>query len=153
MIPVCVLWIDPGGMTGLASLGHMGTRFHADEYPFREACDRVYGFCSYWKSALAIGWERFTITSQTHKKSPQPEALEVIGVARWLAMSWGCQILTPAQQHTPGTADREQLQAIGWWVPGKDDAQSAACHMLRWLLATQNLPAREAGMLAEARSR
>ena len=32
------------------------------------------------------------------------------------------------------------LKALGWWAPGLDDAQSAACHMLRWMMAGNMAP-------------
>jgi hypothetical protein len=138
-------------MTGLATL--IRGRFHADERPFLEAGHKVYALCAEYKQALWVGWERFTIMPGTHKLTRQPEAMEMIGVIRYLALTWGCRILEPAQQHTPDATDQERLKAIGYWVPGKNDAQSAAAHMLNWLLASQSLPPREAGILSAARSR
>lgn len=150
VIPPAVAWIDPGLMTGIAVLER--GRFTVNEYEFQAAGDRLYGLCAQWRSALWLGWERFTINSQTHKKTRQPEAMEFIGVARYLATAWRCTILAPAQQHTPNSLDRRRLEAIGWWVPGKDDAQSAACHMLSWLEKSRNLPPREREILAAART-
>lgn len=145
-----VLWVDPGGMTGLARIER--GRFHADEFPFGEACDRINAMCAYWRHSMAIGWERFTITTETHKKTRQPEAMEIIGVCKYLAASYRCQVLRPAQQHTPDRRDRELLQALGWWVPGKDDAQSAAAHMLHWMMRAGTVPSAAAAKLAAARS-
>lgn len=145
-----VLWVDPGGMTGLARIER--GRFFADEYEPMEACDRIAAMCFYWRHAMAIGWERFTITADTHKKSRQPEAMEIIGVCKWLAHSYKCQVLPPAQQHTPDRYDRQRLQTLGWWTPGKDDAQSASAHMLNWMLRSGNVPSLAAGKLAAARS-
>jgi hypothetical protein len=151
MMPPAVMWIDPGGMTGIAVL----TRrfgFWADEFAFQEAGATIQQWCTGWSQALAVGYERFTIGPQTHKLTRQPEAMEMIGVARWFATACGCQVLKPAQQHTPDAIDRQRLEAIGWWTPGKDDAQSAACHLLKWLMTTGNLPNREAGILAAQRA-
>jgi len=144
MLPLAVLWVDPGKMTGLAYLSiagqQPGHRFGALELPFQEACLNIDSMCQGWGSSLAIGWERFTITSRTYKLTPQPDALHVIGVCRYLAGKHGCRVLPEAPQATPGAAEQAQLRAIGWWQPGKDDAQSAAAHLLRYCVKTGNVP-------------
>lgn len=142
MLRPVTAWVDPGGMTGIAIWqSAMGGFFSAAEYPFDEAGDALWDLAGNYGRSMAIGWERFTVGPQTHKLTSQPEAMEVIGLCRWVAHYHGCHVLTPAQQHSPDRADREALQKIGWWVPGKDDAQSAACHMLRWMKRENELPA------------
>ncbi len=144
-----VLWIDPGLTSGLAILER--GEFRADELPFQAACDRIAGLCAHWKTALAIGWEKYAITPDTHKMTRQPEAMEVIGVARYFAAACHCQVLPPTAPSDRNVATPEMLKALGWWVPGKDDAQSAAQHLLAYLLRTGTLPDREAAILASAR--
>jgi len=132
-------------MTGIATLSiagqQPGYQFNALELPFTEACRSIDLWCSGWSPQLAIGWERFDIDDQTHKKTRQGihDALHVIGVCRYLTAKHNCRVLSEGQRHTPDAADRRMLQALGWWVPGKDDAQSAACHMLRWLIRSNEL--------------
>jgi hypothetical protein len=145
-----ILAIDPGLITGIATL-QMG-EFRATELPFQEACRTIHGLCARWAGSLSVGWERFDITPGTHKLTRQPEAVQVIGVARYFAELHGCRVLPPFGQHTPDAADRARLQAIGWWVPGQDDAQSAACHLLRLLLADGTAPPGVVAKLAEART-
>lgn len=147
-LPPVVLWCDPGGMTGIAI--YSGGHFAADEYAFQDACFLVDGWCMANGKGLWIGWERYAPIPGRPQKDAHT-ALEPIGVMRYLATLHGCRILPEAQQHTPDRADRERLQALGWWVPGKDDAQSAAAHMLRWMMREHLLPAREARILAELR--
>lgn len=152
-LPPAVLWIDPGQMTGIATLlsndaswGTMvlkGTEpsFAADEFPFAAACPEIEGLCRRYGQTLAIGWERFDINDRTHKKTQAgiKDALHVIGVCRYLTGKYNCRFLGEAQQHTPDSTDRQRLQLLGWWRPGKDDAQSAAAHMLRWLIRENEL--------------
>jgi len=116
-------------------------RFDAIELPFASACSTIESVCANWTNRLAFGWERFDIDDQTHKKTRGGiyDALHVIGVCRYLAAKYGCRVLPEGQRHTPTAEDREQLQRLGWWVPGKDDAQSAACHMMNWLIRTNEL--------------
>lgn len=148
MLPPAVLWIDPGGMTGLARL-ERGT-FTVDERAFQAAGDFIVGMTHHYGPMLSLGWERFTIFADTHKYTQQPEALEIIGLARYHATANRCRILPEQEQMTPKPGDRRKLEAIGWWLPGKNDAQSAANHMLVWLLRQGELPPRERAMLAAA---
>jgi hypothetical protein len=139
------MWVDPGKQTGNAVLGmndHYGfLEFGAREDPFFIACELIEAVASSNRMGLAIGWERFDINAGTHKMTREGinDALHVIGVCRYIAAKYGCRVLEPAQQHTPDPAERTQLKKLGWWVPGKDDAQSAACHMLRWLIRENEL--------------
>lgn len=152
MLPPAVLWADPGKMTGFAlyktaepGLGRLvplaRPSFEAYEMPFDQACQIAEHVCWKYGDGLALGWERFDINAQTHKKTREGinDALHMIGVLRYLTAKYRCRFLGEAQQHTPDRAEREQLTRLGWWVPGKDDAQSAAAHLLRWLVRENEL--------------
>jgi hypothetical protein len=136
--PPVVLWLDPGGMTGFACL-EFG-RFWCDEYDWDKACDRLASICGHYRSALYIGWERFTILPDTHKKSPQPEAYEFPGVVKYLARAYGCALLQPAAPKQRQEATPQMLRKLGWWLPGKNDAQSAAQHLLAFLMRSNCVP-------------
>ena len=154
MLPPAVLWVDPGKMTGMAAYfspyvnRDVKRGFEFGEFPFLEACQRIEIACIAWGAHLAVGWERFTVNADTHKKTPQPDAMHVIGVCRYVTVKYGCRVLPEAQQATPDALEQRQLKAIGWWVPGKDDAQSAAAHMLRYLVRENELPPQEREILA-----
>lgn len=140
MRPPHMLWVDPGKMTGLAYLNQDGG-FGAREFPFWPACKEIEVLAARHTVELAIGWERFDINADTHKKTREgiTDALHMIGVCRFLTARYSLRFLGEAQQHTPDADEKRQLITLGWWRPGMDDAQSAACHMLRWLARTQNL--------------
>jgi hypothetical protein len=139
-IPPVVLWVDPGKMTGVAYLNER-REFAADEWPFGPACREIGSLCERFGRTLAIGWERFDINSETHKKTQAgtKDAMHMIGACRYLVARYECRFLGEAHQHTPTPVERDQLKRLGWWRPGKDDAQSAACHMFRWLMAEGEL--------------
>jgi hypothetical protein len=141
MLPPCVLWIDPGKMTGLAWLWQVnaGTSFWADEFAFQEAGQHIADTCARFGPTLAVGWETYRVDRSLPQTNAR-DAIEPIGVARWHAQKYGCRILPEGQRHTPTPADRQLLTRIGWWVPGKNDAQSAAWHMHNWCVRTGNLP-------------
>jgi len=153
-LPPAVLWADPGGMTGLAYFfpyaSRPDLRFGAREYAFMDACSAAAAFCELHGRHGAVGWERYRALPGKPQKDAHL-ALEPIGVLRFFATANGCTILPEAQQHTPNAKDQERLKALGWWVPGADDAQSAAAHMLNWLMRSGNLPPREAQVLAALR--
>jgi hypothetical protein len=149
MLPPCVLWIDPGGMTGLAWLYDTGRAFWCDEHDFQTACARIEDTCHRYQNTLAIGWETYQVTRREPQTNAR-DAIEPIGAARYLAGKHGCLVLPEAPRHTPKPHEREWLQAAGWWVRGKDDAQSAACHMYRWLLRSGQMPPGVTGRVSEA---
>jgi hypothetical protein len=149
MLRPCTVWVDPGLMTGIAEYYRDSSLLIAREYPFHDACTMIGKLCRDLAGGqLAIGWERFTIGPQTHKLTPQHDALHVIGVLRWQSRLYGCHVLPEAQQASPSKAEQDQLRRLGWWVPGKNDAQSAAAHMLRWMRREGELPPRERDMLS-----
>lgn len=149
-LPPAVLWIDPGKQTGLAFYGRASGQFHCAEKDFLAAGRAIEDTCGYSGSKLAVGWEQFSIRPTTPPIDAH-EAIEVIGVARMWALRFGCTILPAATQDSRKVATPAMLQALGWWLPGYDDAQSAAQHLLAWMLRTNSLPSKEAGILAALR--
>lgn len=156
MLPPAVLWVDPGLMTGLAlyrtepafsSTPVLPADFQCGEQDFFSACTKIDYLTREYGNRMAVGWERFTVNASTHKKTPQPDAMHVIGVCRYLAVKHGCRVLPEAQQASPSPLEQEQLKALGWWVASKDDAQSAAAHLLRYMQRTGELPPREREIL------
>lgn len=151
MLPPCVLWMDPGGMTGLAWLWQLGggSRFWAGEWPFQEAGECIEDTCQRYGPLLWIGWETYRARPGEPQHNAR-DAIEPIGMARYLAGKHGCRVLQEADRHTPDADDQAMLRAAGWWVPGKDDAQAAATHMMRWLRKTGQMPPEVAAKMSAA---
>jgi len=145
MLPPLVLWIDPGDMTGLAWLDG-GQNFYADEFPFMQAAARIETTCrAVPRGSCWTGWETYTIDPRRPQINAH-DALGMIGIARMWAYRHGCQVMT-AEPGQRNVATRVMLEAIGWWIPAKNDAQSAAAHMLAWLLRVNEVPPRERQIL------
>lgn len=147
-----VLWVDPGGMTGLATYHPQGG-FWCDELDFTTTGRVVNEITHNFAGRLLVGWERFTIGPGTHKNraGDAHSAIEAIGVVRFMATIHECPLLTPAAPGDRDKATMAMLKALGWWKPGKDDAQSAAQHLLAWMLRSGCVPDREASLLAALR--
>lgn len=150
-LPACVLWIDPGGHSGLARLEH-GGYFTAGQWDFTSACDRIGGLCQYYRSGMWIGWERYRIDV----RRPQDDAYDAIGVSRvaqYLAARCGCRILDPQDPGDRDVATPAMLKHMGWWRPGEKDANAASQHLAAWLLRLSpgNVPASLAVKLSAAR--
>lgn len=152
MLPEAVLWIDPGMDTGLAGLLGHGTMFYADEYGFMEAGTYIERFCQLYGPRGAVGWETYTVDPNRPQKDAH-HALEMIGVARRMVTLAMCRQLPPAAPGKRKVATTAMLQAVGWWVPAKDDAQEAARHMLAWLLRENLVPPRERELLDQLAER
>jgi hypothetical protein len=132
MIAPVVMWIDPGGLSGIARL-ERGREFSACEWPFMEACRIIVGCCAQYRQSLAVGWERYRI--DVHR--PQDDAYDAIGVSRvadWAAHTWGCQVLQPQDPGDRKVASPQLVQALGWWRPGEKDANAASQHLAAYLM-------------------
>lgn len=160
MIPPCVIWVDPGGMTGIAWYAQnvyrgrvigSGHQFYVQELDFAGACHALETIMSWYGPLAWVGWERYDIDTRRPQKNAHT-AIEPIGVCRHLAIKHGCHVIEPAFPGQRKVATMDMLKAIGWWTAGKDDAQSAAQHLLAWLMRTGNVPPQIGVMLAETRA-
>jgi hypothetical protein len=148
-----VLWIDPGKITGIALwVVRDGGGFFCDEMDFDNAAHAIEATCERYGRELDVGWEHFAIFPKTPPADAH-HAIEMIGVARRAQRRNGCRNVGPAQPEQRKSATMARLKAIGWWVPGKDDAQSAAQHLLAWMERTGCVPDEQAVTLAALRSR
>lgn len=145
-----IIGLDPGGTCGFASL--LGDTF--------ESCDlRPYDACLRLERLLArrdvdasvVACERFTLTAESVKKTRQNDALEIIGVARYLATRYNSTaFLLQGASEAQKAANREVLRLLGWWTPGVDHRNKAAAQLALALSRVDPLDYRrrlEPGML------
>jgi hypothetical protein len=144
-----VLWVDPGLSTGTCLLDLEKLTVTQREMPFYEACGYIDELLCLYGDKVGIGWETFTITTETAKKSPQPEALMVIGVCDYLTSVTDAVRLKPAGPGDRFLGKKEWLKELGWLPKGMkdDDALSATQHMLAYLIRSHSLPAELAAKL------
>jgi len=61
MLPPCVLWMDPGMISGLAWLWAGGESFYASEYPFAEVGGHIEDTCRQYGRGLVLGYETYKV--------------------------------------------------------------------------------------------
>lgn len=130
--------LDPGLTSGLAV-------YHWPKGHF--ASEQVEGRFDLYKrlnTMMASGFqmefvlERFTINSQTFAKSPQYDALYIIGHVEAVCYASGIPfaLQTPTQAKAFSTDDK--LKKLGWYKPTPGGhANDAARHLLRWLVTAR----------------
>lgn len=151
-LPPAVMWVDPGKATGIALWSiYIRNKFQVWELDFMGASRCIESICASYRHELWVGWEHFTIGPRTPAADAH-SAIEMIGVTRLHAMSYACTILPRAMPDERTVATAKMLIELGWWLPGKDDAQSAAQHLLAWMLRTGKVPPDVSSKLAALRS-
>lgn len=138
--PQLLMWIDPGLDTGWAVWRPDTSYFSSGNVHGVIDAGRCIRSQLSSSHDAAIGCEGFTIRPGSSKLKLDTTALEVIGVARWLACQTGARLL-PLTQPDSRKLGQLHLKTVGWHRPGPDHADSAASHLLSYLLQERQLPA------------
>jgi hypothetical protein len=87
------------------------------------------------KEDLFVACERFILGTGGAPKTFQPDALEVIGGARYISWKWGCvfalQDVSAAKKMVPNPT----LRALGMYTPKLGHANDAARHLVLGLVS------------------
>lgn len=130
---ICIIGVDPGKTTGWAT--YQNGRFHADELPHMDACARLDETLSRLPVTL-VAVERFTFQATSAKKTRQYDAIEFIGVARYLCARRGVRLLIQGASDAGKFGTRENLLRLGWWTTGVDHPNRAAAQVALALATT-----------------
>lgn len=140
-----ILSIDPGNVTGIAWYNTV----HADERPeVGEIDGGLFGFIDWWVENVApqgidqLFVEDFIIRPDTHKKTREPAAYELLGWIKGECHRLGtpCEPIGPAE-HTPFSdyklKRKSKIVRLGWSARSKDmHADSAQSILLLGLKRT-----------------
>jgi len=134
-----ILAVDPGGTSGSAmsvldGVGETLKRMLTyEELDPPGMADRMRTFCLNARRPNAeqrlLVMERFTITTQTGKLTAQHDALELIGLGRYLAEWSGVEFELQAPGDAKSFAHNDALRRWGVWVPKLDHARDAVRHL------------------------
>lgn len=134
-----LLSIDPGLMTGLASIDVHDRRNPVVNWSGEKTVEEFHEFIEEYiesrQDTLAIVMEDFIITKRTGELSQQPWSLRLIGVVHFL--SWKYNI--PVFMHKPAdkkfAEDNKKLQKTGFWHKGgAGHANDAFRHAIKWIV-------------------
>jgi hypothetical protein len=142
--PSIILWIDPGLTTGWATWNPYTRCFFSGQvFGMIEAAAHISDLLTPDQNTLpwAVGWEDFVIRPGSSYLDLDTTALQVIGATRWIAANLMITTLYP-QQAADRVLGEKHLVTLGWNRPSReDDANSAAAHLLSYLLGNRLLPA------------
>lgn len=132
------LAIDPGGKTGIATYNTETAEFDSYEVPSGlEGFTKHYWTCGgreWFRTFDDIVMERFLINAGTFKKSPQYDALYIIGFVLGVAQIHGPNVVlqTPVQRKF---ATDDKLKQMLWHRPSQGGHMNdAARHLLTFLV-------------------
>jgi hypothetical protein len=139
--PSLILWLDPGLATGWAAWRPAARLFTSGHITgVLAAGELIDELLSLADGGAAIGCEGFTIRPGSSRLRLDTTALEVIGVAKWVAHQTGSRVL-PQLQPDARKLGEKHLRTVGWHRPGPDHMKSASSHLLSYLLQERQLPA------------
>lgn len=126
--------VDPGKVTGVAMIHYSSSSdifdtFYAFELPAMKAAKEIDCLIADNYESGHLECEAYTVNSNTVKHARQYDALEMIGVCRFLTMSngWDFHLQSPGSRKIVTV---EALDRLGWHKPSKDKhMEDAAKHM------------------------
>lgn len=122
-----IIGLDPGLGCGFAELD--GLTFSAFDLTPMDACDRLERRLRLGRPTL-VAAERFTFQASSSKKTRQYDALEIIGVARWLCHKYTATFVVYGAAEAAKTGSPEILRTLGWWQRGvRDHVHKAAAQV------------------------
>lgn len=121
-----ILTVDPGKCTGY--FADLEYEQYNDQLPAMQFCEDAWAWARQYESDLTIVYEKFTITAQTLRKARESDAIHVIGVLRFAAHVFGCELVEQKPGDAKNFATDDRLKKLGLYLPGKDHARDAARH-------------------------
>lgn len=144
-----ILAVDPGGTTGFV---HYERADDSESFIPHQMDDRNEFMWSVDESFAGLNvvvCEDFRITGQTAKKSPQADALKIIGALDYLCFKHEVQFVLQTPADAKRFATDSRLKKAGMWTPGRKHANDAARHLFLWLCRKGLLNAIEVDNRAE----
>lgn len=128
-----IIGVDPGKMCGFAVLD--GDVFTSDDLTWDDACSRLHALLRRGQPTI-VAVERFTFQASSSKMTRQYDALEFIGVARYLCAAHTAILLVQGASEAQRVGSPTTLRALSWWRRGFDHANKAAAQVTMALART-----------------
>lgn len=128
-----IIGVDPGKMCGFAALDNHA--FQSDDLSWDAACARLHALLKRGQPTI-VAVERFTFQASSSKMTRQYDALEFIGVARYLCTIHTATLLIQGASEAQRIGSPKTLRALTWWKRGYDHANKAAAQVALALART-----------------
>lgn len=139
--PDVIAWFDPGLTTGAAVYDITHDRFTAGQYtygelpPFMDELDCMYG------RRLAVGYELYVQTPRPRPGSTAKHSVTAITQIDQECTEHGIpQIKGQPSSARMARSTMAFLRRLGWYQPGQQHANDAACHLFRHLIRMKPVP-------------
>lgn len=139
--PSFIAWCDPGKTTGVAWYDIPADLFGSAQYDEHQLVPALESLIAAHRERIAVGWELYLQTARS-KGDGQYSLGEI---AKIKALCETRQV--PVLKGQPSSARNLKstvifLRRLGWYAPGKEHANDAACHLYRYLIKQHPVPER-----------
>lgn len=133
-----VLAVDPGLVSGYVWVEGDRLARHGQVSPM-EMCNIIETAANTFEADVFV-YERFQITTATAKHSPQPHAMEIIGVMKYFAHIYSIPLVEQKPVDAKRFSTDKKLKEYGLYTTSMDHARDAARHYLLWRTKESGLP-------------
>lgn len=139
--PDVIAWFDPGTTTGGAVYDIGRNRFTSGQYTYEELAACLDDLQDMYGERLAIGYELYVQTPRPRPGSSAKPSNDAIAVIDRACQDYGI----PQIKGQPSSARMVKstvvfLRRLGWYQPGQQHANDAACHLFRHLIRMKPVP-------------
>jgi hypothetical protein len=134
------VWLDPGATTGVAAwyFDRGAGLFRSWQEDFFRTGRLIERLANEAERPIRMGYEQYNLLPGSFARH-DGSALMVIGMARWLALVHGFEML-PSQPNSARRLGLKHLKTLGWHTPGRGHAGDAAAHLATWMITNNLLP-------------
>ena len=139
--PDVIAWFDPGATTGGAVYDLTGDRFTSGQFDNEELALHLDMLHHLYGERLAVGYELYNQTPRPRPGSSAKPSNDAIALIDNACSSYGIRQLK-GQPSSARTARSTVvfLRRLGWYKPGLQHANDAACHLFRHLIRQKPVP-------------
>jgi hypothetical protein len=139
--PDVIVWYDPGLMTGVAAYDIAIGRFGSWQDSYADLPGRLDSFCQEYGERLAVGWELYIQTPRPRPGSKAEHSQRAISLIKDVCDKHGItQIKGQPSSARMVKSTVVFLRRLGWYKPGMQHANDAACHLFRHLIKMRPVP-------------
>lgn len=136
-----IVWFDPGATTGGAVYNITADHFDSKQYTAEELPTAVEAMCVAYGDRLMVGYELYLQTPRPRPGSSAKPSNDAIAVIDQACARHGI----PQIKGQPSSARLAKstvvfLRRLGWYRPGQQHANDAACHLFRHLIRMKPIP-------------